>query len=883
MSLIDALRYRLRVLMHPDSYGRELEEEIEHHLELGTAEQRHGEREQPADVDARRRAVREFGNVTYASEERRIASGVAVFDALRQDIQFVFRVLRRRRVFAGVTIGTLALGVGAATSIFTVADVVLFRPLAFPNSDRLITVWQTQPELKLNPVRAAQWDHRGFSLPVFRDWRSIQTSFEDLALWGSATRIVGGAEAPEEIVVIHASASMLAVLGVHPEIGRGFTLGEDNIGGPPVALVSHEAWVTRMASDPGVIGRQVRIDSVAYSIVGVLPPGLTLERNSTPPSYWIPLGQDADAARDRGNYSFRAMARLKRGVSIQMAKAETERLFHVVQPEDSPIHGARLVTLQGEQTRNVRRPILILLAAAGLLLLIACVNVATVFTGEASNREAELRARMALGASRTRLVRQLLTESMVLALIGGVLGTILAYSGTKLIVRFAPPWTPGLSDVHVDTRVLAAALAISCATGLIFGIVPALLLSQSNEGDSLRLEGQSVRGRGRSQRILIACEVALSMVLLVAAGLLVQSFEKITAVDLGFRAERLFVVRLRLPQPQYADSVRVRALCRDLLTRVGALPGIASVAVTTTPPFSGGSSSSSFAVEGRPAVAKVSLDAQRRITTPDFFATTGVVIVDGRAYTDADRADMPPVVVVSRSLARQEWPNESAVGKRIKWMGTWRTIVGVAAEIKLHDLYETARPTVYAPLAQLIRRNDPSLVVRVSGDLSGIPEAIRNAVRAVAADVAVSGIDEMRSLVAASLSDERFRTALVSLFAAIAGLLAAVGMYGVAATAADRRTREMAIRSALGATSGSIARLIVGAGAGGVAVGAMVGVVLALIATRALAPYLYAVGTTDAATYAAVLALLVVMTLAATWIPARRAARVPLVETLRSI
>jgi putative ABC transport system permease protein len=883
MSLIDALRYRLRVLLHPDSYGRELEDEIAHHLELGTADQQHGVRASLPDAEARRRAIREFGNVTYAAEERRIASGVALFDALRQDVQFVFRVFGRRRTFAAVTIGTLALGVGAATSIFTVADVVLFRPLALPNADRLITVWQTQPELKLNPVRAAQWDHRGFSLPVFRDWRAVQTSFEDIALWGSGTSIVGGTEAPEEIGIIHASASMLPVLGVRPELGRGFTRDEDDIGGPRVALVSHEAWVARMASDPAVIGRQVRIDSVAYSIVGVLPPGLTIERNATPPSYWIPLGQDVNATRDRGNYSFRAIARLKPGISINTAKAQTERLLKTLQPEALAIHGTRLVTLHEEQTRNVRRPILILLAAAGLLMLIACANVATVFMGEASNREAELRARMALGASRTRLVRQLLTESIVLALIGGVLGTMLAYSGTKLIVRFAPPWTPGLSDVHVDTRVLAAALAVSCATGLLFGIVPALLLSQSSANAGLRLDGQSTRGRGRSQKILIACEVAVSMVLLVAAGLLVQSFEKISSVDLGFRAERLLVVQLRLPQPQYADSIRVRALCRDILSRVGALPGVASVAVTTTPPFSGGSSSSSFAVEGRPVVANApSLDAQRRITTPDFFATAGIAIVDGRAYTAADRADMPPVIVVSRSLARREWPNEAAVGKRIKWMGTWRTVIGVASDIKLHDLYESARPTVYAPLAQLIRRNDPSLVVRVSGDPAGISAAIRAAIHDAAADVPVSGIDEMSSLVAASLSDERFRTALISLFAVLAGLLAAVGMYGVAATAASRRTREMAIRSALGASSGSIARLIVGAGAGGVAVGAMVGVGLALIGTRALAPYLYAIGTADPATYVAVLALLVVTTLAATWVPARRAMRVPLVETLRN-
>ena len=308
-----------------------------------------------------------------------------------------------------------------------------------------------------------------------------------------------------------------------------------------------------------------------------------------------------------------------------------------------------------------------------------------------------------------------------------------------------------------------------------------------------------------------------------------------------------------------------------------------SAATTTTPPFSGGSSSSSFEVEGHTQSASERVNgAQRRITTPDFFTTSGIPLLDGRSYNESDGPDAPPVIVVSRALARSEWPNETAIGKRIKWMGAWRTVVGVVGDIKLHDLFETAHPTIYTPLAQLYRRNDPSLVVRVNGDLTGMSAAIRGVVHDVAPDVPVRRIDEMSGLVAASLSEERFRTMLISLFAGLAALLAAVGMYGVAATAASRRTREMAIRAALGATNGSIARLIVGAGAGGVAVGAVIGVGLALVGTRVLTPYLYAIDATDFATYGAVFILLGVTTLAATLGPARRATRVPLVDTLRS-
>ena len=884
MSFIDALRYRLRVLLHPDAYGRELEREVEHHLDLESVHQLHDEHRPLTAREARRRAMREFGNVAYATEERRIASGVAVFDALRQDVQFVFRVLRRRPTFAVVTVATLALGVGAATSIFSIADVVLFRPLAFPDPGRLIAVSQTQPELKTHPMRSAQWDKIGFTLPGFRDWRAIQTSFDDLAIWYYSTSVVGGTEAPEEVGIIHASASMLAVLGVRPELGRGFTRDEDQLGGMPVALVTHDAWMARLAGDPHVIGRRIRIDSVSYSIVGVLPPGNEIERNGTPASYWVPAATDPDLY-DRGNYAFRVVGRLKRTVSLDAATEETARLVRRIEPPspNSAIHGARLATLQSVQTRAARQPILILLAAAGLLLLIACANVATVLMGEASNREAELRARMALGASRGRLIRQLLTESLVLAVIGGALGTLFAQFGTKLMVRFAPPWVPRLSDVHIDPRALGAALAVSCATGLIFGIVPALLLSRSDDGVGLRLGGQSARGRGRSQRILIACEVALSMVLLVGAALLVQSFARINAVDPGFRTERLLVAQLRLPQPQLSDSIRVRALARDMLARVRALPGVTNAAMTTTPPFSGGSSSSSFDVEGHTqSPSERVIGAQRRITTPDFFTTSGIPLLDGRAYDDNDGGDAPPVIVINRSLARSEWPNESAIGKRIKWMGTWRTVVGVVGDIKLHDLFERPVATIYTPLAQLYRRNDPSVVVRVNGDLTGMSAAIRGVVHDVAPDVPVKRIDEMTGLVAASLADERFRTMLISLFAGLAALLAAVGMYGVAATAASRRTHEMAIRAALGATNWSIARLIVGAGAAGVAVGAAVGVGLALIGTRVLTPYLYAIGTTDVATYGAVLTLLAVTTLTATLGPARRAVRAPLVDTLRS-
>ncbi|MES2180193.1 MAG: ABC transporter permease [Gemmatimonadota bacterium] len=881
MSLIDAVRYRIRTLVSPRSYGRELDDEIAHHLALEAQHQRRAAERLDGSVDPAREAAKVFGNVTYAKEERRRVSGIAFFDALGQDIRFATRVLRRRRVFTVVIVATLALGIGAATSIFSIADIVLFRSLPMPDANRVITVWQTRPKMKANPVRAGQWDRGSFSMPAFRDWRTAQTSFDAVAIWTTATTVVAGRGAPEELRIIRASASLLTVLGVQPEHGRGFTEGEDRVGGAPVALVSHDAWVTRYAGDRRVLGTLVNIDSVRYTIVGILPPDLALQRNGQA-AYWVPAGQDAERANDAGAQDYWTIARLKRGVSIATAATETERLLHGPPSTDTRDNGIRLTPLQEDQTRTVRRPILILLGAAGLLLLIACANAGTLLLGEASGREAELRARGALGATRGRVIRQLLTESLVIALLAGALGSALAYAGTKFLVQFAPATITGLSAVHVDLRVLVAALVVSCATGMLFGIIPALSLSHGNDGGTMRLGGQTPRGRGRSQRALIACEVALSMVLLVAAGLLIRSFEKLTAVDPGFRTEQLLVAQLRLPEQQYGDSVRMRALVRDLVDRAVSLPGVVNAAVTTTPPFSGGSSSSSFEIEGRPlSLNAPSLEAQRRITSPEYFSTAGVRILSGRSYARTDDAGAPLVVVVGRALERRDWPGESALGKRIKWMGKWRTIVGVVDDVRLGTLHDDALPIVYAPYGQLVRRGDASLVVRTMPEAAGITAAIRSIIAEVAPGAPLRRIDEMSALVDATLADERFRTQLITLFAVVAAVLAAAGVYGVATTAANRRAQEIAVRLALGATNGSIARMVVGAGAVGVAIGGVVGGVLALAASRVLAPYVYAVGTADPVTFGLVVAILVVTTLGATWLPARRATRVSLTQALR--
>ncbi|MDQ6768873.1 MAG: ADOP family duplicated permease [Gemmatimonadota bacterium] len=878
MSFLDVVRYRLRVAFRPASYARELDEEVRHHLELDAIDARSAAGGALSAEAARRRARREFGNITYSIEERRMIAGLAVLDSARQDIQFVLRLLRRRAGFAAVTVATIALGIGAATSIFSVADAVLFQPLALPHSERLTAIWLTRPRWKMNPVLATRWDRGSVSLPLFRDWQATQTSFDAVAVWVAGEAVVGGPDSPQEVTVVRASAALLRVLGIRPELGAWFSAADDAVGGAPVAVLSHETWAARFGSDPQIVGRAVDIDGVRYTIAGVVPPGLSLDRSGAVVACWVPAGRDSSDASDRSSFAFQLLGRRKATVPLPAAAAEAERFFRSV-PGDNTVKGAALASLHADQTRTVRRPLLTLLAAAGLLLLIACINVATLLMGEAVSREHELRTRAALGASRPRLFRQLLTESVVLAGGGALAGAVLAFVATKLIVRAAPPTIPGLADVRVDAHVLAVALVVAAGTGVLFGLAPALSLTRSARTFGAGGSRHSARGRGRGQRILIACEVALSIVLLVGAGLLVRSFNNLSSV--GFRPADLLAVTVRLPRLPNGDSVRVRALYDDILQRLRAIPGVVSAAATTTPPFSSGSSSASFEMEGHPpSVGAPPLVAQRRATTPEFFATVEIPIVAGRAYSHADGGGAPLVVVVSHALARREWPTESAIGKRIKFAEQWRTVIGVAGDIETERPSPEPPETIYAPLSQLMLRGAPAVLVRTLPASVNTVANIRRAVHDVEADVSVSRVDEMTDLVAASLADDRLRTVLISLFAAISALLSAVGTYGVAAAAASRRTREMAIRVAVGATSGSIAKLIVGEGARGVMLGAVAGSGLAWLGAQSLSPYLFGVRLVDPSVYASVGLLLAITTIVATWIPARRATRVRLVDTL---
>ena len=801
--------------------------------------------------------------------------------AMLRDVKFALRTLRRRRAFATIAIVTLGLGIGAATAIYTVVDGILFRPLPFQQPGQLIAVWNTYPYWRGDPILGRMWDNIPLSIPEFRDWNAGQKSFSAVAISNQAGMSLRDGGQREVITVGTASYTLLGVLGVTPALGRFFTPEEDAIHGAKVVVLSWENWHNRYGEDPHVLGRAIHFDEGTYNVVGVLPRGLSLRHGQPAEPYWIPVGQDSSNAVERSNHSFPALARLKPGVSLAAAATETDRFLRG--DKQATQRGIRLLPWQADQTRQVKSPLLLLFAAAGLLLLIACVNVATLLLGEAANRRQELAARVAMGASRLRVLRQLLTEGLVLSAAGVIAGAGLAWAGTRLLVKLAPPRIPGLPDVHMDLRVLLFAMAAALIVGTTIGLAPGFTLAESGPADILRgSSGQSARGRGRLQTGLVAVECTLSVILLVAAGLLSRSLFKLTSVDPGVRTENLLTVRFSLGLAA-RDTLRVRAFYLAAVERLRALPGVSGVTASSTTPFSGGSSSSSFEVEGEPQSAnppeKVRHEAQQRTTLPGFFKEMGIPVLAGRSYDERDVAGGPLVLLVNQTLARRDWPNQSPIGKRIKWQGAWREIVGVVGDSRYSKLSAPVEATVYAPATQ--RTSGMSFLVRGRQDPRPLLSQIKAELRAVEPDAVVTSSDLMDDQVKRSFAEERYRAVLIQLFGAIAALLAAVGMYGVTSRAVARRTREIGIRTALGAQARAVTTLVVRQSLVGVAIGAAAGLLGALVLARYLGQFLFGISATDPLTYVLMLAFLGVVTVGASWLPARRAGKVEPAVVLR--
>ncbi|MGH9886774.1 MAG: ABC transporter permease, partial [bacterium] len=615
--------------------------------------------------------------------------------------------------------------------------------------DKLAAVWLTYPHWKQEPVLARMWDRIGVSLPEYRQWRAQQRSFEDVAIHGAGRAVVGDGDRRERVELVRASASLLNVLGATPFMGRFFAPEEDVVGGAPVVVLSYESWDARHGRDPNIIGSTVRLDNAAYTVIGVLPRGLSLAHGAPTAPYWLPAGQDSARAVRPHNHVFNALARLRQGTTIEMATADAAPLLEGG-PNTPNRHGVLVQQWHENLTRDVRKPLVLLMAAALLLMLVACVNVATLLLGEATSREREIAARIAVGARRSRILRLLLTESVVLGGIGAILGSAAAWGGMKALVALAPPNLPGIAGVHLDFRVLGFAMLLSLATALLFGLAPALLLARKDTSTVLRGGvGQSSRRADTLQPALIGAELALSFVLLVGAATLSRSFLKLTEVVPGFRPENLFAVRLHVPASMASDTVFQRSnFYGRVSAQLAVLPGVVAATAGSTLPFGGGSASSGFEKTGETLPPNLLREAQQRFVLPGFFRAMGIELVAGRDFEPRDDRVSPPVVIVSEALVRRDFPEGSPIGQRIRWLGEMREIVGVVADVHEEYMHAAPVPIVYTPLAQQndalgtlsIRLLPYSIVVRSTGDITGLAPALQRAVWAVDAEQPVTTV-----------------------------------------------------------------------------------------------------------------------------------------------
>jgi putative ABC transport system permease protein len=807
-------------------------------------------------------------------------------DSLLQDLRYAVRVLLKKPGFTALSVIALALGIGANSAIFSVVNAVLLRSLPYDDPERLVMVWGTMP----------QTDRASVSPADFIDYQEQNRVFEQVAAFNAAGFTLTGAEEPEQIRGARVSSGFFSVLGVRPTAGRAFHAEDDKPGAARVVVLGQKLWHRRFNSDQNIIGRNITLNGQSFTVIGIMPaefqftvPGIF----RTPAELWTPSALVKDNTT-RGNQYLRVIGRLKPGVSMERAQAEMTTIASQLQqeyPNTNSGLGVRLIGLHEQVVGNIRSALLILLGTVGFVLLIACANVANLFLARAAARQKEIAIKMALGATRARLARQLLTESMLLALIGGAFGILLALWSTDVLVSLSPANLPRVKEVGVDRYVLGFTLLISILTGALFGLAPALQASKPDLNETLKegSRGSSENlGRGSLRRLLVVSEVALALVLLIGAGLMIKSFLRLSEVNAGFNPQNVLTMMLSLPRAKYKEPHSQAAFFQEAFERIKGLPGVEAVGAINDLPLGGDRDSTAFAVEGRPALPPGQQpNTEWRLVNADYFKAMSVPLLKGRAFTEEDKSDAPPVVVINDSFARRFFPDEDPIGKRVilnlaisNPAPAPREIVGVAGDVRDLGLDAEPQPEVYAPYLQETV-SYMALMVKSNTDPAGLATAVRSQVLAIDKDQPISGIQSMGQIVKESVAGRQFNMMLFAIFAGVALLLAAVGIYGVMAYSVTQRTHEIGIRMALGANHRDVLRLIVGQGMTMALVGVGLGLAVALILTRVMASLLYEVSATDPLTFAAIAFLLAAVALLACYIPARRAMNVDPMVALR--
>jgi putative ABC transport system permease protein len=811
-------------------------------------------------------------------------------EALWHDLRYGLRLLIKSPGFTVVAVLALAIGIGANSAIFTVVNSVLLRPLPFKEPDRIVALWETNRKLTSDFSNRME-----VSIGDFLDWREQNQVFEQTAAFYHRNITITGTDQPEQVQGQVTSAGFFQVLGTKPAIGRTF-LPEDelNTGNNRPAVLSHGLWQRRFGSDTELIGKTITLNGKGYTVVGVMPADFKLQFPTTKNiELWLPMILNEKVERNRRSHFLYVMGRLKPGITKEQAQAEMDVLSDRLQKQYSETNsgiGARVVPLQEQMVGKIQLALLVLLGAVGFVLLIACANVANLLLARASGRQKEMAIRAALGAGRSRILRQLLSESLLLSIFGGAIGLLLALWGLDLLVSLSPEDIPRLNEVGLDIRALGFTLAISLLTGIVFGLAPALQSSKLDLNDALK-EGsgrgtESLR-RHRLRSILIVSEVALALVLLIGAGLMIKSFIKLQEVDLGFNPQNLLKMDISLPQSKYAKREQIATFYQQLIERLEAVPGVQSAAVIYPLPMTGDNSTTGFALEGqtlipmgdRPSVGY-------RTTSRNYFRTMGVPLLKGRDFTTQDTEKSPRVVIFNQTAAERFWSGQDPLGKRVTFEDDkdgrpiWFEIVGIVGDVKHLRPDSEQEPVAYFP--QLQKPNFfMHLVVRTAGEPLAMAGAIRNEVLAIDKDQPVSNIRTMEQLLSNTTSPRRFNMLLLGIFAGVALLLAGIGLYGVMAYSVTQRTHEIGIRMALGAQAGDVLKMVIGEGLRLVLIGVAIGIAGAMALTRLLAGLLFGVTANDPAIFAAVSLLLILVALLASYFPARRATRVDPIFALR--
>ena len=802
-------------------------------------------------------------------------------DTLIQDLRFALRMLLKNPGFTATAAITLALGIGANTAIFSVINAVLLRPLPYHDPSRLVLVNETTRQLADMSV----------SYPNFLDWREQNHVFERLAALQDGQFTLTGLDRPERLGGLNVSADFFTTLGATPALGRDFQPQDDKAGAEPVAILSDHLWRSRFGGDPTVVGRVLTLDGRQVTVVGVLPPRFRVYLSES--DLFLPLGLNADRMKDRGNHpGIYVIGRLGSGATIETARADMDAIARGLEQQYPKTNtGCRVAMkpLEDEVVGALRPALLVLAVAVGFVLLITCANVANLLLARASAREKEIAIRTALGASKARLLRQVLTESTLLSVLGGGLGLLLAGWLTDVLLSLVPSTLPRLDEVRLDGAVLGFSLALSLLTGLVFGIAPALQASRTELLEPLKETSRGSTAGIRQHRfrnILVAGEIALALVLLAGAGLMARSFLRLNRVDPGFRPEHVLSAQLVLPRVKYPESAAILAFADRLLPAVAAIPGVTSVGLVNPLPLSQEGWQTDFWVEGAPVPTRGEVpNSDYHVVGGDYFKAMGIALVHGRLFDDSDRADSAPVALVNETLARRFWPHRDAVGQRMRTgspddPGPWLTVVGVVGDVKQYGLDQEQKTQFYRPQRQLPLR-PMSIVVRSSLDPTSLAASLRQAVLAADSDQPIYNVRTMTGLLSDTSAPRRLSLLLLGAFAATALLLAAVGIYGVLAYSVTQRTHEIGIRMALGARRGDVLLMVFRQGLRLVLAGAALGVVAAFGLTRLMSSLLFGVSPTDPGTLGAVCLLLVGVALLACVVPARRASGVDPMIALR--